>query len=61
MILQVSMAFCIMLALYELHGNSNVERCKKCKIEYLRDFRCSGGSYLTGKFSCLHTELFAKL
>ncbi|XP_064404498.1 NAD-dependent protein deacylase sirtuin-6-like isoform X2 [Halichondria panicea] len=25
--------------LYELHGNSNVEKCCKCKKEYLRDFR----------------------
>lgn len=26
------------IALFELHGNSNVERCRKCKKEYLRDF-----------------------
>ena len=25
--------------LFELHGNSNVEKCVKCKREYLRDFR----------------------
>ena len=23
----------------ELHGNTNLERCKKCKQDYLRDFR----------------------
>lgn len=23
----------------ELHGNTNLERCKKCKKSYLRDFR----------------------
>ena len=27
------------IALFELHGNSNVEKCSKCKREYLRDFR----------------------
>ena len=25
--------------LFELHGNSNVERCTKCKRRYLRDYR----------------------
>ena len=25
--------------LFELHGNSTVEKCTKCKREYLRDFR----------------------
>ena len=25
--------------LFEVHGNSNVEKCTKCKHEYLRDFR----------------------
>ena len=40
-------------ALFELHGNSNVERCKKCKREYLRDFRCKGVrlSHATGQHS----------
>lgn len=27
-------------ALSELHGNSNLERCRKCGAEYLRDFSC---------------------
>lgn len=26
-------------ALFELHGNTNVERCNKCGREYLRDYR----------------------
>jgi hypothetical protein len=25
--------------LYELHGNTNLERCPKCGAEYMRDFR----------------------
>ncbi len=25
----------------ELHGNTNLERCSKCKKEYLRDFDAS--------------------
>lgn len=38
-------------ALFELHGNSNLERCAKCGHEYLRDFRCSVGlrNHLTGR------------
>lgn len=32
----------IIAALFELHGNTNVERCRKCKKEYLRDFRVKG-------------------
>ena len=28
----------IFIALCELHGNSNLERCKKCGREYLRDY-----------------------
>jgi len=28
--------------LFELHGNSNVEKCAKCKHEYLRDYRVVG-------------------
>ena len=27
------------LDLFELHGNSNLEKCSKCRREYLRDFR----------------------
>lgn len=30
---------CLCIELYELHGNSNLEKCCKCKREYLRDFR----------------------
>ena len=33
-------------ALFELHGNSNVERCVKCHREYLRDFQVIGRNYL---------------
>ena len=25
--------------LYELHGNTNLERCPKCGAEYMRDFK----------------------
>ncbi len=25
--------------LYELHGNSNLERCPKCGAEYMRDYK----------------------
>ncbi len=28
-----------LLELFELHGNSNVERCTRCKRRYLRDYR----------------------
>ena len=28
----------IFIALCELHGNSNLERCKKCGRDYLRDY-----------------------
>ena len=39
------------LALFELHGNSNLEKCEKCHHEYLRDYRCSVGlrNHLTGR------------
>jgi len=39
------------LALFELHGNSNLEKCEKCHHEYLRDYRCSIGlhNHLTGR------------
>lgn len=32
---------CVMslVGLFEVHGNSNVEKCTKCRREYLRDFR----------------------
>ena len=48
-------------ALYELHGNSNVEKCTKCGREYLRDFRVRTSkrvhSHMTGNHigvqSCL--------
>ena len=43
----------IIIALCELHGNSNLERCKKCGKEYLRDFRTRNAKktkmHLTGK------------
>ena len=32
-------------ALFELHGNSNVEKCIKCGHEYLRDFRVVTGLF----------------
>jgi hypothetical protein len=32
------------LILAELHGNSNLETCKKCKTKYLRDFRTRNAS-----------------
>ena len=36
-------------ALFELHGNSNVEKCRRCKREYLRDYRVVGRySHFTG-------------
>ena len=36
-------------ALFELHGNSNVEKCRRCKREYLRDYRVVGlYSHFTG-------------
>jgi len=30
---------CMQPQLYELHGNTNLERCPKCGAEYMRDFR----------------------
>eukprot|EP01064_Diplonema_japonicum_P023458 TRINITY_DN3388_c0_g1_i1.p1 TRINITY_DN3388_c0_g1~~TRINITY_DN3388_c0_g1_i1.p1 ORF type:complete len:510 (+),score=115.67 TRINITY_DN3388_c0_g1_i1:43-1572(+) len=35
----------------ELHGNSNIEYCNKCKREYLRDFSVGAGlaNHLTGR------------
>ncbi|XP_062503701.1 uncharacterized protein LOC134180532 isoform X2 [Corticium candelabrum] len=39
--------------LYELHGNSNLEVCKSCRREYLRDFRTRSAAkvhnHLTGR------------
>ena len=29
---------CACAGLFELHGNSNVERCTKCGMDYLRDY-----------------------
>ena len=38
----------------ELHGNTNVELCHKCKTEYLRPFRCRNADHVhdhkTGRF-----------
>ena len=40
------------LELFELHGNSNLEVCKSCHREYLRDFRTRSAAkvhnHLTG-------------
>ena len=36
-------------ALFELHGNSNVEKCRKCGKEYLRDFTVVGTFHSTGR------------
>lgn len=39
-------------ALFELHGNSNVEKCERCNHEYLRDFRAvgfRGTQHVTGR------------
>ena len=33
------MSLLSLVGLFEVHGNSNVEKCTKCKHEYLRDFR----------------------
>ena len=49
-----------MLGLCELHGNTNLERCKKCGKEYLRDFRVRNAkkvkAHLTGELAQLaHT------
>ncbi len=36
-------------ALAELHGDTNIERCSKCRQEYLRDFYVEGDDdHLTG-------------
>jgi len=39
------------IALFELHGNSNLEKCEKCNHEYIRDYDCCMGRYdhLTGR------------
>ena len=40
------------VGLFELHGNSNVEKCARCKHEYLRDYRIVGlRNHETGKLS----------
>ena len=50
------------LALWELHGNNNMEKCKKCGHEYLRDFKCSRSKmkHLTGR-TCDNPKCGGKL
>ncbi len=51
----------IIIGLCELHGNTNLERCKKCGKEYLRDFRVRNAkkvkAHLTGELTPVITLL----
>lgn len=44
-------------ALYELHGNGYVEKCVRCKREYVRDYRVRKKGkhhhHFTGQYSWL--------
>ena len=49
----LTLHFSLPAALFELHGNSNVEKCVKCGHEYLRDYDVYSGMGLlhyTGRY-----------